>query len=151
MKNANLKLFGCSVKYINKENPYEFLMIHSVFLFGKVLKILAWACTVHKVQGKQFYRHGDKTDISIHPNKVNFELNLINKALNRSQSQNRRLALVLSIKVGARVMITSNIDVADRLSNGQIGTVKHVKLEGNQINCVYVKMDDKCAGLKLMK
>ena len=94
--------------------------------------------------------HGDKTDISIHPNKVNFELKLISKALNRSQSQTGGLASVLSIKVRARVMITSNIDVADRFSNGQIGTVKHVKLEGNQINCVYVKMDDECASLKLM-
>ena len=82
----------------------------------------------------------------------NVSSSLINKALNRSQSQTGGLASVLSIKVGARVMITSNIvtDVADRLSNGQIGTAKHVKLEGNQINCVYVKMDDECAGLKLM-
>ena len=75
---------------------------------------------------------------------------LIDKALNRSQSQTGGLAGKLSIKVGARVMITSNIDVADRLSNGQIGTVHHIKLDGNKVSCVYVKMDDDCAGLKLI-
>ena len=80
----------------------------------------------------------------------NVSVSVIDKAFNRSQSQTDGLARVLSIKVGARAMITSNIDVADRLSNGQIGTVKYVKLEGHILTCIYVKMDDDCAGLKLM-
>ena len=48
-------------------------------------------------------------------------------------------------------MITSNIDVADRFSNGQIGTVTHIKLEVSKVSCIYVRMYDETAGLKLIK
>ena len=57
---------------------------------------------------------------------------------------------VLNLKVSARVMITNNIDVSDKLSNGQIGTVKHIKIENGTVTTVYVKLDDDSAGLKLI-
>ena len=47
-------------------------------------------------------------------------------------------------------MLTVNIDIADRLINGQIRTVKHISY--NNINGhivkVYIKFDDAQAGLK---
>ena len=36
------------------------------------------------------------------------------------------LSRVLELKVNSRVMLTSNIDVLDKLSNGQILTVFHI-------------------------
>ena len=76
---------------------------------------------------------------------------LIDKALSRSQSSTGGLAAILHVKQGSRVMITSNIDVSDRLSNGQIGTVTQIHLNGNVVSCIYVKMDDEKAGLNLMR
>ena len=48
-------------------------------------------------------------------------------------------------------MLTSNIDVSDKLSNGQLGTVHSFKfdLNGNIVK-VYLKMDDETAGLRAM-
>eukprot|EP00111_Clytia_hemisphaerica_P014066 TCONS_00041399-protein len=34
----------------------------------------------------------------------------------------------LGIKVGARIMLTANMDISDRLVNGQLGTVKHLTI-----------------------
>ena len=46
-------------------------------------------------------------------------------------------------------MLTSNIDVLDKLSNGQIGTVFHIKVNSNQaVTKIYIKFDDDSAGLK---
>ena len=39
------------------------------------------------------------------------------------------LRKVLHVKVGARVMLTTNIDVSDGLTNGAVGTVKYVITE----------------------
>ena len=36
---------------------------------------------------------------------------------------------VLQVKAGARVVLTTNINVSDRLSNGAVGTVKYVITE----------------------
>ena len=45
-------------------------------------------------------------------------------------------------------MLTTNIDIADRLINGQMGTVIKIGLnENNQKpNIVYIKFDDSDAG-----
>ena len=75
---------------------------------------------------------------------------MIEKVLNRNQSETGGLARNLEVKVNARVMLTVNIDIADRLINGQIGTVKHISC--NNINGhivkVYIKFDHAQAGLK---
>ena len=45
-------------------------------------------------------------------------------------------------------MLTTNIDVEDRLINGQIGTVAKIKLNSisSKLEVIYVKFDDKNAG-----
>ena len=45
-------------------------------------------------------------------------------------------------------MLTTNIDIADRLMNGQMGTVIKIEVDGNtkKTNIVYIKFDDSEAG-----
>lgn len=57
----------------------------------------------------------------------------------------------LDIKIGARVMLVTNIDIEDRLINGQLGTIIHIVLRNERVEVVYVKFDDEKAGLKLQK
>ena len=52
----------------------------------------------------------------------NVQLSVINKVLNRNQMETGGLTRILELKVNSRVLLTSNIDVLDKLSNGQIGT-----------------------------
>jgi len=54
----------------------------------------------------------------------------------------------LGIKVGARVMITKNIDISDKLINGQVGKVSFIKFRNNNVVAIYVSLDDNSAGLK---
>ena len=57
----------------------------------------------------------------------------------RGQMQTGGLANKFVFKLGAKVMITSNIDVEDKLCNGQMGFIKHVKfdVDGN-VTCIYL-------------
>ena len=73
----------------------------------------------------------------------------IAKALNPNQSETGRLASILKVKSNARIMLTVNIELQDRLINGYIGTIKHVsKGRINNITKIYVKFDDDKARLK---
>ena len=72
----------------------------------------------------------------------------INRALNKNQSETGGLAATLKIKVNARVMLTYNINIEDRLINGQIGTVKTVIINTeNKVAKIYIKFDDSKAGI----
>ena len=63
---------------------------------------------------------------------------VIEKVLNRNQSETGDLARNLEIKVNARVMLTVNIDIADRLINGQIRKVKHISYINGHVVKVYI-------------
>ena len=43
-------------------------------------------------------------------------------------------------------MLTTNITIEDRLISGQMGTVKHIEIKGNEVKTIYLELDDKCAG-----
>ena len=74
------------------------------------------------------------------------------EVLNRNQVEPRGLAGVLDIKLNARVMLTVNIDLQDRLVNGQLGTVKCIRTDsGRNVSKIYITFDDSKAGLKKMK
>ena len=61
------------------------------------------------------------------------------------------LAYQLIIKLNAKVMITVNIDVEDKLCNGQIGTIRHIKYDNNgNVQKIYLQMEDPEVGLKAM-
>ena len=53
---------------------------------------------------------------------------------------------MITIQVNARVMITTNIDLSDRLINGQISTVKYISINQNEVNAIYVAFDNVSAG-----
>lgn len=79
----------------------------------------------------------------------NVPKSVIDRTLKQNQSRTGGLAQILKIKVGARVMLTTNIDIEDRLINGQIGAVIRIKINNNSdVEKIYVKFDDNLAGLK---
>ena len=66
-----------------------------------------------------------------------------------NQSETSGLASTLQIKSNVRVMLTMNVDLQDRLIDGQSGTVKHIEInDQHNISKVYIKFDDNKAGLK---
>ena len=52
----------------------------------------------------------------------------------------------MSLAVGARVMVTVNIDVSDGLANGVCGTVIEIIHTGLFVHAVLVKFDSKRVG-----
>ena len=72
----------------------------------------------------------------------------IERVLSKGRSYTGGLDLEVSIKEGARVMLTNNVDISDRLINGQLGTVARILV--NEVTqkptIVYVKFDDEYAG-----
>ena len=72
----------------------------------------------------------------------------INKALERGCCSNAGLYYKIELKVGVRVMLTTNVDVEEWLINGQIGTVVKVKINrvSSKPEVIYVLFDDQTAG-----
>lgn len=76
----------------------------------------------------------------------------IRNIYNRSQMETGGLAQNLIIKLQAKVMLTSNIDISDKLINGQIGTIHHIKTNScGKVIKIYLKIEDIFAGLKAMR
>ena len=71
----------------------------------------------------------------------------IDRVLARGRSETCGLDSDIHIKEGARVMLTTNINIQDRLINGQMGTVIKIGINtNNERNVLYVKFDDEKAG-----
>ena len=72
----------------------------------------------------------------------------IDRMLLGGRSETGGLDFEVKIKEGAGIMLTTNLDIADRLINGQMGTV--VKIHFDRVTqkptVVYVKFDDNRAG-----
>ena len=73
-----------------------------------------------------------------------------NSIAQRKLSETGNLHSVLHLKIGARVMLTTNLDIEDRLINGQVGTVFDFRQASTALHTVYIKFDDEKAGLKAM-
>ena len=61
---------------------------------------------------------------------------------NAELSVTGNLAHSLELKIRAKVMVTGNIDIEDRLTNGQIGTVCYFMSNHQQVLRIYFKFDD---------
>jgi len=72
----------------------------------------------------------------------------IERVLSKGRSYTGGLDLEVSIKEGARVMLTNNVDISDRLINGQLGTVARILVNEmtQKPTIVYIKFDDERAG-----
>ena len=72
----------------------------------------------------------------------------IERVLSKGRSYTGGLDLEVFIKEGARVMLTNNVDICDKLINGQLGTVARILV--NEVtekpSIVYIKFDDEDAG-----
>ena len=71
-------------------------------------------------------------------------------AENRKPSDTGGFAKCLKLKLEAKVMLTVNVDVQDRLINEQIGVVKHLEIIENNVSIIYIKFDDPDAGKKFI-
>ena len=78
----------------------------------------------------------------------NVSIHEIERVLSKGRSYTGGLDLEVNIKEGARVMLTNNVDISDRLINGQLGTV--VRIFVNEVTekptIAYIKFDDEDAG-----
>ena len=81
-----------------------------------------------------------KRDVSTNLAKVQFS--------DKKQQDTGNLIMSFSLKVGARVMITKNINVSDRLTNGVMGTVKDIVLDTTTaiVKTILVKFDYESIG-----
>ena len=77
-----------------------------------------------------------------------YPLQSIVSAQNSTQTDTVGLEKCLELKVGAKVMVTVNIEIKDRLINGRVGEVIGFKIIDNIINEVNTKFEDPQIGRK---
>ena len=74
----------------------------------------------------------------------NSKISDIREAQNPKQSETGGLVSLFELKVNVRVMLTTNINIEDRLINGQMGFVKQIEIKENKDYIFGVRC--KCAG-----
>ena len=78
-------------------------------------------------------------------------LELIQAAHIQKQTNTGDLAKSLKLRIGAKVMLTVNIDIQHRLINGQTGIIRPIEFAQASAGKVYVKFSDEQAALKAMR
>ena len=77
----------------------------------------------------------------------NCSISDISEVQNRKKSETSGLVTLVEWKVKARVIITPNTDISDRLINGEIGTANHIEKKENEVCTIYLALDDTFSGL----
>jgi hypothetical protein len=77
----------------------------------------------------------------------------IDRVLSKGRSETGGLDTKILIKENARVMLTTNVDISDRLINGQLGTVIKVSVDNvsNRPSTIFVTFDDSNAGVSAIR
>ena len=84
---------------------------------------------------------------------VQYPINLaeqdIDKVLSKGRSDNGGLDAEIQVKKNARVMLSVNVDITDRLINGQMGTIARIVINQNtnKPSVIFIKFDDCQAGV----
>ena len=72
--------------------------------------------------------------------------------INQGKINDTAFRYLITLKVGARMMLIYNVDVNDSLTNGQLGSIVGIiSPEFCQFNSVFVKFDDEHVGVSLIK
>ena len=87
-------------------------------------------------------------DIKAIDQKKDVHTGIIDVNISTKPSDTGGLREVVSIAVGARVMVTVNIDVSDGLANGVCGTVVGIEHSRNQVHTIMVEFDSDRVGKK---
>ena len=61
------------------------------------------------------------------PDNCKYPLAIIEAAQNQTQTNTGSSAKLLKLKIGAKVMLTVNVDIQDSLINGQTGNIEHIE------------------------
>ena len=61
------------------------------------------------------------------PDNFKYPLATVQAAQDQKQTNTGGLANLLNLKIGAEVMLTVNLDIQDRLINGQTGNISHIE------------------------
>ena len=85
------------------------------------------------------------------PDNCKYPLPLIEGAKNQKQTNTGGLAKLLKLKIGAKVILTVNIDIKGRLINGQTGIFRHIEFAQGRALKLYIKPSVKQAGSKTMR
>lgn len=113
-------------------------MIKSKFIFREDANYLENAVHIF-AENQPAFDHNKRMVNSLTSEEINIQAvdkipenipsSLVQSLYNRTQIETGGLAKNLLIKIGAKVMLTSNIEVCDKLINGQIGIIKHFKTD----------------------
>ena len=73
------------------------------------------------------------------------------KAQNQKQTNTGGSAKLLTLKIGAKAILTVNIDIQHSLFNGQTGIIRHTEFTQGSVFKVYVKFCNEQSGSKAMR
>ena len=63
----------------------------------------------------------------------------VREAQNRKMSETGGLVSILKLKINARFILTTNVNIEDRLINGPMGTVKHTESRDKEVQTIYLE------------
>ena len=78
--------------------------------------------------------------------KKDVHANVADVTFSTNPNETGNLLGVLQVKLGACVILTTNVDVTDGLTNGAMGTVTNVVCTGNKIDVILVQFDNPSVG-----
>ena len=127
---------------VQKEISYP---IHTLHLFAEIASVDAQSKSMinQLISGCVYFKAIGKFPTNLVFVETDYEF-----IKNAKLSVTGNLACSLELKIGAKVMVTCNIDIKDHQINGQIITVCHFMSNHQHILRIYVKFDDLKAGVK---